>query len=119
LDFIAVIFFTEQGDQPCVQPPPPNLVDESVGRIHCCWLHWVFFHSLPRLAGWGWRYSNAPSHGEIVHLVSWYGKIRKCILNSLGITEGHCESIDVDRVIILKWMKGMECGCVWIFSIWH
>jgi hypothetical protein len=67
-------FFTEQGRRPCIQPPTwrtrslyscPPVTPPGIGFPFC---------RLLRLAGWRWRYSNPPPHGEhpIYNVENWY-----------------------------------------------
>jgi hypothetical protein len=68
LDFAKVMFFTEQGHQPCVQPPTwktrsPYLCLPVTGLPSYTPRHRFSFCHLLWLAGLWWRYSSPPPHG--------------------------------------------------------
>jgi hypothetical protein len=74
LDFVIVMFFKEQGHQPCVQPLPGELglctyVPQRQGGPGTGFP----FRRHLRLAGLRWRYSNPPPHG--VYYISVWLKI--------------------------------------------
>jgi hypothetical protein len=69
LDFATIIIFTEQGLQPCIQPPIWRSKSLYVCPPVTGWPPGTGFpfRRLLQLAGLRWRYSNPPPQGEYHH----------------------------------------------------